>query len=280
VPHINPWYWSKINLFDGVASEGRQAFLQRAERRDYRRGEHVFRANDVANRVFFLESGLIRIYHLSSRGSVTIFWFCVPGDLFGAGGLAGAGEQSVSGQAVDRSVVFAMSRSAFEEVLQAHPRIALNVIKLLSARLRLACDAMADNVSQKVETRLARMLLRLAQNWGDVSASGVRFRVNISHQELANMIGASRQTVNKALRDYARSGWLAQEGRTLVLRDPAGLTELIARMEVAEREGVSGPQADRRAPAGAASPPPRSPRSPRAAAAARSRRTPAKEPGR
>lgn len=274
---INPWYWNKINLFDHVSPEGRQAFLQRAERRDYRRGEHVFRASDVANRVFFLESGLIRIYHLAPSGSVTIFWFCVPGDLFGAGGLAGALEQSVSGQAVDRSVVFSMSRTAFEEVLQAHPRIALNVIKLLSARLRLACDSMADKASQKVETRLARMLLRLAQNWGDVSGSGVRFRVNISHQELANMIGASRQTVNKALREYARAGWLAQEGRTLVLRDPAGLTELIERMEFAERAARNGGAVSRRKPAARApsAGEPSPARSPRTAPAARARRNPA-----
>jgi len=270
---INPWYWNKINLFDHVSPEGRQALLQRAERRDYRRGEHVFRANDVANRVFFLESGLIRIYHLAPKGSITIFWFCVPGDLFGAGGLAGAGEQSVSGQAVERSVVFSMSRSAFEEVLQAHPRIALNVIKLLSARLRLACDSLADKASQKVETRLARMLLRLAQNWGDVSATGVRFRVNISHQELANMIGASRQTVNKALREYARAGWLAQEGRALVLRDPAGLTALIERMEVAERSTIVKTAVRRptptRAVRNAAAPSPS--RSPRTARGSRAR---------
>lgn len=231
---INPWYWNKINLFDHVSPEGRQAFLQRAERRDVRRGEHVFRADDVANRVFYLESGLVRIYHLSPGGALTIFWFCAPGDLFGAGGLAGSLEQSVFGQAVDRSVVFTISRPAFEEVLQAHPRIALNVIKVLSARLRIACDALSDSATQKAETRLARLLLRLAQNWGDVSASGVRFRVRISHQELANMIGASRQTVNRILGEYTRAGWLAQDGRTLVLRDPAGLTELLARMEVAE----------------------------------------------
>lgn len=233
---IRPWYWDKVNLFDGVSPDGRAAFMQRAERRDYRRGEHVFRASDPATRVFFLESGLVKIYHLSSAGSVTIFWFCAPGDLFGAGGISGASFQSVYGQAVDRSVVFTMSRPAFEHVVEEHPRIGLNVIKLLGARLRLACDAMTDNVTQRADSRLARVLLRLAQNWGEPTAKGVRFRVQISHHELGNMIGASRQTVNRALREFVKQGWLMQDGRNLIVADPEGLTAFLDRAEKQETE--------------------------------------------
>ncbi len=232
---INPWYWNKFNLFDNVSPEARQAFLQRCERRDYRRGEHLFRARDIANRAYFLESGLVKIYHLSSRGALTIFWFCTPGDLFGAGGIVGSDEQSVYAQSVDQSVVFSIARPAFEEVLQMHPAIALNVIKLLGARLRLACDAMCDHATEKVETRLARLLLRLARNWGEPTSAGVRFRVQISHQEMANMIGASRQTTNRVLREYIRNKWLGQDGRTLILRDPAAFSELLVRLEQEER---------------------------------------------
>lgn len=231
---ITPWYWNKVNLFDLVSPEGRRAFMQRAERRDYRRAEHIFRASDPANRVFFLESGLVKIYHLSPQGAVIIFWFCAPGDLFGAGGIAGSMQQSVYGQAVERSVVFTMSRVAFEEVLQEHPRLAINVITLMGARLRLACDAMTDNVTQRADARIARALLRLAQNWGDPGPGGVRFRIRISHQELGNLVGASRQTVNRALREFAREGWLAQDRRVLVLTDVAGLTAFLASAEKQE----------------------------------------------
>ena len=231
---ITPWYWNKINLFDHVSPEGRRAFLQRSERREYKRGEHIFRAHDAANRVFFLESGLVKIYHLSAQGAVTIFWFCAPGDLFGAGGISGSLEQSVYGQTMDRSIVFTIFRTAFEEVLQEHPGIAMNVIKLMGARLRLACDAMTDNVTQRVEARLARALLRLARNWGDLTPSGIRFRVRISHLELANMIGASRQTVNRVLGDFKREGWLEQDARVLVLTDSDGLAHFLERTEVGE----------------------------------------------
>lgn len=115
----------------------------------------------------------------SPLGHVSGHTYCVaarrPGDLFGAGGISGSLEQSVYGQAVDRCVVFTMSRAAFEEVLEEHPGIALNVIKLVGARLRLACDAMTDNVTQRVEARLARVLLRLASNWGEISPRACAF---------------------------------------------------------------------------------------------------------
>ena len=233
-----PWYWDKVNLFDQVPDDGRQAFLQRSERREFRRGEHIFRAPDRATRVYFLESGLVKIYTLSPRGAVTIFWFCVPGDLFGAGGISGAAQQSVYAQTSERSTIFSLSRAGFEQIVQEYPRLGLNVIRLLSARLRLACDAMTDTGSQLSEARLARVLLRLAQNWGEETREGLRFRVQVSHQELGNMIGATRQTVNRGLRNFVRHGWLVQDKRSLVVRDREGLT---AFLQKAEREDATEP---------------------------------------
>lgn len=114
-PHSSadiPWYWQKINLFEGTEPGVREAFVKSAEQLQFRRGQHVFRADDLATRVFFLESGMIRIYHLSANGCVIIFWFCSPGDLFGAGGISGSLDQSVYGQAVEPSTVFLFKMAA------------------------------------------------------------------------------------------------------------------------------------------------------------------------
>lgn len=222
-----PWYWNKVNLFDEASAEARQAFFLRAERHEYRRGQHVFRANDPATRVFYLESGMVKIYHLSPQGALTIFWFCVPGDLFGAGGITGSFEQSVYGQAEERSTVFTIPRQAFEEVLKAHPQLAINVIRLMGARLRLACDAMTDKVSLKTDVRLARLLLRLAQNWGHPGPSGIELQVKITHQELSNMIGACRQTVNRTLREFQRLGWIHIADRLITMTRPEQLERMI-----------------------------------------------------
>lgn len=224
-----PWYWKKVNLFDGADDAARQTFFQHAEKFEYRKNDHIFRADDEGKRVFFLEEGIVKIYHLSPEGEPAIFWFCVPGDLFGAGGISGSLHQSVYGQAVEPSIVYAIPRSSFERVLKAHPQLAINVIRLMGARLRLACDSMTDLVSRKTDIRLARLLLRLAYNWGQPSPRGVELRVAITHQEMANMIGACRQTVNETLHDFCGQRLIVMNGRRITILSPEHLQELVDR---------------------------------------------------
>lgn len=223
----DPWYWDRANWFDGTQPAVRSAFLDLAERRDYRRGTHIFRATDPANRIFFLERGMVKIYHLAPQGALTIFWFCAPGDIFGAGGIAGSLEQSVYGQAVEQSVVYVISRDDFERLLHAHPQLGVNALRLMAARLRIACDAVTDKTTQRTPARLARILLRLAKHWGEPSGSEIRFRVRITHQELANMMGASRQTVNRELNDFVDRGLIRFDGRTIVVLKSAALASVV-----------------------------------------------------
>ncbi len=222
-----PWYWRHINLFDGVPAAGRRRFIEQAERLSYRAGQAIFSADDEGDRVFFLESGLVKIYDLSPQGDVTIFWFCVAGDLFGAGGISGSQTQAVFGQAAGHAVVYALARPKFEALLLAYPKLAVNVIRLMGGRLRLACDAVTDNVTRRADTRLARVLLRLAQQMGMLENGELRLAVAISHLELANMMGACRQTVNRILKRFEKAGWLRFEGRVLVIVQPESLRAFV-----------------------------------------------------
>lgn len=229
-----PWYWKRFNFFDEADDSAREAFFARATRRSHRKKVVLFTPTDPANTIFYLHSGVVKIYHLSVHGDPTIFWFCVPGDLFGAGGLAGSLQQSVYGEVMEPSVIFTISRTAFEELLTCYPRLALNVIRLLGARLRLACDSMTDLASQMTDVRLSRALLRLAFNWGLQWEAGVVLRIKITNEELANMIGASRQTVNEALRDFCARGLIDIRRRVITIPQPERLQALIDAM-TAER---------------------------------------------
>lgn len=223
-----PWYWDRFDFFEGTSSEVREKVMARTERHEFRRGATIFRANDPATRIFLLEQGLVKIFHLSGQGEITIFWFCVPGDPFGAGGISGASEQAVFAQALERSVVHSLSRADFECLLHEHPRLAINMIKQVSGRLRLACDAVTDKITRRTDARLARILVRLARNWGELQGEEIRFRVRITHQELAHLAGSCRQTVSSILSDFMRQGLIRFERRILVVVRPE---LLIARMD-------------------------------------------------
>ena len=222
---VTPWYWEKVDLFDEVDASARELFFRNATRKAVRKGQHVFRSDDDANQVFYLQHGLVRIYHRSPEGNATIFWFCAPGDLFGAGGITGSLTQSVNGEAVAPCVVYSISRKSFEQMMSLNPNLAANVIRLMGARLRLACDSLVDLRTARSDQRIARALLRLAINCGERIDEGVRLNAPVTHQDIADMVGACRQTVNEILHQFEKRGWVAFGGRSIVLRAPDLLKE-------------------------------------------------------
>lgn len=222
-PHQTPWYWERVSLFDGVEASAKELFLRHATMHSYRRGQHVFREDDDANQVFYLHEGMTRIYRLSPDGDLTVYWFCIAGELFGAGGITGCRNQAVNSQAITKSTVYVMLRPVFEQMLTLHPKIAYNALKLMGARLRLACDTIVDMRSQKTNTRVALALLRLSHNCGVHVGNAVKIDAPITHQEIANMVGACRQTVTEVLRELEGNGLVRQEGRQLLITNVAAL---------------------------------------------------------
>lgn len=219
-----PWYWERVGLFDGVDESAQDLFLRHATKHVFRRGQHVFREDDDANQVFYLHDGMTRIYHLTSEGELTVFWYCVSGELFGAGGITGCSNQAVNSQAITKSTVYVMLRPVFEQMLKLHPKISYNALKLMGARLRLACDTIVDMRSRKTNARVALALLRLSHNCGLNSGNLIKIDAPITHQEIANMVGSCRQTVTEVLRDFERLGFISHEGRQILISNPQGLS--------------------------------------------------------
>lgn len=223
---FNPrWYWSRVGLFDGVDESARDLFLRHTTRRALRKGQHVFRADDEASQVFYLAEGMVRVYDVTPTGELTIFWYCVSGELFGAGGITGAIRQSVNAQAISPCVVHSMPRSMFEQMLKLHAPLAVNSLKLMGARLRLACDTILDMRSQKTPNRVARALLRIAHNCGSPTDEGIRLDAPITHQEIGNIVGSCRQTVTEVLKDLEQRGLIMQRTRQITIVAPDDLLE-------------------------------------------------------
>lgn len=227
-PQQPPWYWERVSLFDGVEQSAKELFMRHATMHTYRRGQHVFREDDDANEIFYLHEGMTRIYRLSPDGDITVLWYCIPGELFGAGGISGSRRQEVNGQAITKSTAYVMLRPVFEQMLKLHPKIAYNALTLMGARLRLACDAIVGMRSQKTNTRVALALLRLSHHCGVKVGEIVKINAPITHQEIANMVGACRQTITEVLHEFEREGVVRQEGRQIVITDLRSLNAFAA----------------------------------------------------
>lgn len=235
-----PWYWNRVHLFDGVDENAREMFLRHAVKQTFRKGQHLFHAEDDANQVFYMEDGMARIYHLSPEGELTIYWYCVAGELFGAGGITGSMKQAVNSQAISTCTVYIMLRPIFEQMLKLNPQISFNALKLMGARLRLACDTVVDMRSQKASERVALTLLRLAHNCGVPLGDHIKLDAPITHQEIANIVGTCRQTVSEVLRDLEKRGFIAQESRQIIVTDPQSLQQYAQFDKVPEYEPMWG----------------------------------------
>jgi CRP/FNR family transcriptional regulator len=184
------------------------ALLAIAHAHRFRRGEFVFRADSPGENVYLLRRGKVKIHHLSADGREVILWFCFPGEVFGLAEVAQGGGRAVDAQACADSEVLAVPRPQFCAYLEAHPKAAILSMQVLGSRLRVLGDMMVNLVSDDVETRIAKLVLRLGARYGVRGAGEIRLTVPLTHQEIADMVGTTRQTATSVIGALRRQGVL------------------------------------------------------------------------
>jgi CRP/FNR family cyclic AMP-dependent transcriptional regulator len=166
----------------------------------------IFQELDAADDLFVVKSGRVAIGRRSADGRESLVALMEPGDLFGEMPLFDEGERSASARALERSVVLRIPYDPVRRALDEEPHLLWTVVSLLARRLRSTDDALVDAVLLDVTGRTAKRLLELA---GDAS----EFQLPITQEELAGLVGASRERVNKAIAAFIRLGWIEQMDR-------------------------------------------------------------------
>jgi CRP-like cAMP-binding protein len=212
-------FWH-LHHFDwlGELSPGETRRLQQQSvQREYRAGELVFTPTPHPDSVYLLERGLVRIYRISPSGAETSFGYVRPGEIFGElAAFPGQPRESYA-EAVRTSLVWRLPCATIRAILAKHPKIVLAITKLVGSRLKRIESRIEHLVFRAVPSRVAGILLELAEDFGRREASGVVIDLAISQEELATLVGASRQTVNASLREFERAGVIQRNGRRFVL---------------------------------------------------------------
>ncbi|MDP2056239.1 MAG: Crp/Fnr family transcriptional regulator [Thiobacillus sp.] len=175
----------------------------------FAKGESIFRAGEMSQCVFLLLKGRIKIYQPSTVGKEAILWFCFSGELFGLAEAARGGERVVSAQACDTCEVLCIRQEQFNAFLETHPQTSLIIVQVLACRLRVLGDVVINLISDDVRTRILKMVLQLGTRCGIPSTRGLCLDIALTHQEIADMIGTTRQTVTTTLGQLERDGLLA-----------------------------------------------------------------------
>jgi CRP-like cAMP-binding protein len=195
-----------VVLFAELTEDELSAIAAAAEQREVRRGDVLFAEGDEPNELFVVASGRIAIANKSVDGRESVVALKERGDVFGEMGLFEGLGRSAEARALEQSEVVAIGYEPIQAIYEARPTLLWGVVALLAGRIRSMDGALADSVFLDVTGRTAKRLLELA---GDAD----EFVLPVTQEELAAMVGASRERVNKAISAYVRLGWIEQSER-------------------------------------------------------------------
>jgi CRP/FNR family transcriptional regulator len=225
------WFLKQIDLFDELSREEMERVDEISQMRELRRGEIVFMPEDESNSVFLLKKGRVKISKMSEDGKEVTIDIIEPGEMFGELSLVDKGPRETIAETLDDVLLCVISKNDFEKMLQKKPDLAIKVTKLMGLRRRSIESRLEDLAFRDVPGRLARLLIRLAEGHGKVHEGRVTINVKLSQQELANLIGSTRETTNHFLNFFRKEGLIDIKKRKITvlnvdeLRERGGLDE-------------------------------------------------------
>ena len=193
-------------FFKDFEGEALTDVVRAAASRSFSRGGVIFTEGDEGTELFVVVSGRIAIANRSIDGRESVVALMERGDLFGDMALFDGRPRSADARALEPSEVIAIPFDLLRSIYEAKPELLWNVVEMLAMRLRNTDEQLADSVFLDVTGRTAKRLLELA---GEAD----EFSLPITQEELAGMVGASRERVNKAIASFVRLGWIEQSDR-------------------------------------------------------------------
>ncbi len=170
-----------------------------------------------------LEDGLVRIFRVTPGGAEFTLGYVRPGELFGDVSVLSDGPRETFAQAKVASRILSVPRAAFVATLLAHNPVLYSLTKKVARRVIDLQNRAEDLIFLDVPSRLARLLLRLARGYGRSDPQGLAIELPLTHEEIATLIGTSRQTVSLLLRKWTDDGLVARRARQLILPKLTGL---------------------------------------------------------
>jgi len=206
-------------LFSGVDDESAAVLETSMSSSSLKRGDVLFNEGDEGNTLYVVIEGKIKLGRTSADGRENLLAILGPGQMFGELSFFDPGPRSATATAVTDVELKGLGHEALSPVLASHPDVALALLHQLAGRLRRTNEVVGDLVFSDVPGRVAKALLDLAGRFGRRADDGVHVNHDLTQEELAQLVGASRETVNKALADFASRGWMRLEPRSVVILD-------------------------------------------------------------
>jgi CRP-like cAMP-binding protein len=183
------------------------------------KGSILFKEGDEGEHLYVIIDGKLKLGTSSGDGRENLLSILGPGEMFGELSLFDPGPRTSTATAVTDAKLLSLSHAKVIPWLKQNPEVSLQLLTRLSQRLRRTNEAVGDLVFSDVPGRVAKALIDLGDRFGKTTPEGLLVNHDLTQEELAQLVGASRETVNKALADFAGRGWLKLDGRSVLIAD-------------------------------------------------------------
>lgn len=217
------WYLKRCPLFERLTPD-EHARLERASlARTFRKREIVYFPHDPGESVLVMARGRIKIKAVSPDGRETIFAFMEPGEIFGELAILDGEPRNEYAEAVEESMVLAVPREELLWIMERRSDVAMHVTKLLGFRLRRIENRLKNLLFRSTRERAVALLVELVESHGRLAGNRVEIRMRLSHQELASLIGSTRETMTSTLGQLQREGLIEIFRRRIAVLRPEKL---------------------------------------------------------
>jgi CRP-like cAMP-binding protein len=213
----------QVELFSAIDDGVLMQIAAVARPRDYDRGELLFVEGEQGDALLVLVTGSVTVFRTSADGERAALTVLEPPEVLGEIALLDGAPRSASVEATEPTTVLALSRAEFFSLLRSQPTVLEPLMRQLGQMVRRLTEQAADHVFLDLAGRVAKALLQLARQFGSQESGLLRVTHDLTQEEIAQLVGASRETVNKALADFAHRGWLRLEGKSVLILEPERL---------------------------------------------------------
>lgn len=206
-------------LFRGLEPDVVAGLIDQLRPVDFAPGQVVFARGDLGAELYILVEGKVKLGRCADDGRENLLTVLAPPDMFGELSILDPGPQPWTATAVTPVCTAVVSRAQLDAWIDQYPAIGQRLLRLMARRLRHTTDTLADLAFIDAPARVAKQLLGLAQRFGTPENGSMRVTHDLTQEELAQLVGATRETVNKALSDFRNRGWIRVDGKSVLISD-------------------------------------------------------------
>lgn len=217
-----------VPLFAGLSESDLEALAASFRTRSYKKRDVLVYEGDESDSLFVITRGHVAITQINAEGKETVLSLLKEGEVFGEMGVLDGAPRSASAAALRDVQALVLPRDAFLELLEQRPLMHRSVTAALCAKLRATNRAVQAVSHLKMRERVADLLLMLGKNFGENVGSGTRLTLKLTHQQIANMIGGTRETVNRTLMSFWDERLIDMQSAHIVIPDTSKLAGMLA----------------------------------------------------